>query len=185
MSRRRVRLFLSLIASTLLLLLWGYLEPERQHKAPQQVLTGEADAYAKGVELNHYAKDGQLEHQIRADQIRHLTDTDHYLFERPRMTLYRDDQPPIGAEAQQGELESDNEIFWLRQQAKVYNKLDQRYRLESDYLKVIAADQRVETDAQVTIHQPGGTTEGRGMTAFFDTQKIQLHNAVRGHYEAN
>ena len=183
MNSKKLKLFLSLGISTIVLLLWGFLEPERRLIETRPDYVGEADAYVRGAKVRQFDVDGRLTHSLKGEELRHLPDSGNTLIDQPQMTLYREGKAPISATAELGELESGNEVFWLRQKARVYNQVDQRYRLESEYLKVLPELELVETDAAVAIFQPSGTTHARGMTADLSRDRLLLHNAVRGEYE--
>ncbi|MEH6470873.1 MAG: LPS export ABC transporter periplasmic protein LptC [Halopseudomonas sp.] len=185
MNRKRVKLFLSLTASALLILAWGFMQPERAVLLPQPEHIGEADTYVTGVRIQQFDTSGRLSHSIQGQRIRHLPNTDHTLIDEPIMTLYREGKPPISAEARLGDLEPNHDVFWLRDEVVIYNQIDRRYRLESPYLKVIPEQKRIETDAEVTLYQPIGNTHAVGMTANFADDQLILHNAVRGRYEPN
>lgn len=185
MNRKRVKLALSLTASALILLLWGFLEPERPTLLSQPEYIGEVDAYVSGVIIRQYDLNGMLTHSVKGDRVRHLPNHGSTLIDQPQLTLFRENKAPMSATARFGEIESDHETVWLREDAVVFNQLDQRFRLESPYLKVLTKQQLVETDADIILHQPIGATYATGLTADFSTNKLQLHHAVRGTYEPN
>lgn len=185
MNSKRLKLFLSLSASALILLAWGFMEPERIALPPQPEHIGEADTYVTGVKIQQFDLGGRLTHSIQGLRIRHLPSTDHTLIDEPVVTLYREGKAPISAEALLGDLEPNHDTFWLRGEVVLYNKIDRRYRFETPYLKITPAQQQVETDAKVALYQPLGNTHAIGMTANFADDKLQLHNAVRGRYEPN
>lgn len=185
MNPKRFKLFLSLSASLLILLAWGFMEPERIVLYSQSKHIGEADAYTTGVKIQQFDLKGRLTHSIQGQRIRHLPSTDHTLIDEPIITLYREGKAPISAEARLGDLEPNHDIFWLREGVVLYNQIDRRYRFEAKNLKITPAQQRVETDAEVVIYQPIGNTHAIGMTANFTDDTLQLHHAVRGRYEPN
>lgn len=185
MNPKRLKLFLSLSASALILLAWGFMEPERIALFPEPEFIGEADAYVTGVKIQQFDLNGRLTHSIQGQRIRHLSSSDHTLIDEPVVTLYREGKAPISAEARLGDLEPNHDIFWLREGVVLYNQIDRRYRFESPYLKFTPALEQVETDAQVSLFQPIGNTQAIGMTANFANDTLQLHNAVRGRYEPN
>ncbi len=185
MNSKRIKLLLSLSASILILLAWGFMEPERIVLFTEPGNIGEADTYITGVQIQQFDPAGQLTHAIQGERIRHLPSSDHTLIDEPVMTLYRQGKPPIRAEARLGDLESGHDTFWLRDQVVIYNQIDHNYRLETPYLKITPSQKRIETDAEVTLYQPIGKTQAIGMTANFADDRLQLHNAVRGRYDSN
>lgn len=185
MNRHRIKLFLSLAASALIILLWGFLEPERADQLRQPARIGEADAYLSGVVIQQFNDKGQLIHSIQGDQVRHLPNNGTTLIDAPVLTLFRDGKAPITATARSGEIEPEHDILWLREDAVVFNQIDRRFRVESSYLKISPKQKRAETDADVVLYQPIGATYATGMTANLATNQLQLHHAVRGTYEPN
>lgn len=185
MNRKRVKLFLSLTASALIILLWGFLEPERPAQLRQPAHIGEADAYVSGVRIQQYNDQGLLTHSITGDRVRHLPNNGSTLIDEPVLTLFRKGKAPISANARFGEIEPEHDIFWLREEAVVFNQIDRRFRVESSYLKILTEQKLAKTDAEVVLHQPMGATYATGMTANFANNKLQLHHAVRGTYEPN
>ncbi|MEH6651483.1 MAG: LPS export ABC transporter periplasmic protein LptC [Motiliproteus sp.] len=185
MNRKRVKLALSMTASALILLLWGFLEPERPTLLSQPEYIGEVDAYVSGVTIQQYDVNGVLTHSVKGDRVRHLPNDGSTLIDQPHLTLFRENKAPITATARFGEIEPDHETLWLREDAVVFNQLDQRFRLESSYLKILTKQQLAETDADVILYQPIGATYATGLTVDFATNNLQLHHAVRGTYEPN
>ncbi len=185
MNSKRLKLYLSLSTSALILLAWGFIEPDRIALFTEPEAIGEADAYVTGVRIQQFDLSGRLTHSIQGQRIRHLPSSDHTLIDEPIVTLYREGQAPITAEARLGDLEPNHEIFWLREGVVLYNQIDRRYRFETSYLKITPALEQVETDAQVTLYQPIGKTQATGMTVNLANDRLQLHNAVRGRYEPN
>lgn len=185
MNRKKLKLFLSLSVSALVLGFWGFLEPERSRVAPRPDYIGEVDAYVTNARVKQFDQSGRLTHRVSAERLRHLPDTGVTLLDQPLMTVYRQDGDPITAKARFGELEANHDIFWLREEARVFNLVDQRYRLEAPELRIIPDKELVETDSPVIIHQPTGITKGVGMTADLANDKITLHSTVRGTYETN
>lgn len=185
MNPKRFKLFLSLSASLLILLAWGFMEPERIALYSESEHIGEADAYTTGVKIQQFDIEGRLTHSIQGQRIRHLPSTDHTLIDEPVITLYRENKAPISAQARLGDLEPNHDIFWLREGVVLYNQIDRRYRFETPSLKITPAQQLAETDAEVAIYQPTGSTHALGMTANFTADTLQLHHAVRGRYEPN
>jgi LPS export ABC transporter protein LptC len=184
-NSKGLKLFLSLSASLLILLAWGFMEPERIVLYSESTHIGEADAYTTGVKIQQFDLEGRLTYSIQGRRIRHLPSTDHTLIDEPIITLYREGKAPITAQAHLGDLEPDHDTFWLREEVVLYNQIDRRYRFETPNLKITPATQRVETDAEVAIYQPIGNTHAIGMTANFTDDTLVLHNAVRGRYEPN
>ena len=185
MNSKRLKLFLSLTASALILLAWGFMEPERIPAPPRPEHIGEADTYVTGVNIQQFDLSGRLTHSIKGRRIRHLPSTDHTLIDDPVVTLYREHKAPIRAQALLGDLNPNHETFWLRGEVVLYNQIDQRYRFETPYLKISPAEQQAETDAEVALYQPIGNTHATGMTVNFANDKLQLHHAVRGRYVPN
>ncbi|WP_421869410.1 LPS export ABC transporter periplasmic protein LptC [Motiliproteus sp.] len=185
MNRRKLKLFLSLSVSVLVLAIWGFLEPERSRVEPRPDYLGEVDAYVTNARVKQFDQSGRLTHRVSAERLRHLPDTGVTLLDQPLMTVYRQNRDPITAKARFGELEANNDIFWLREDALVFNMIDRRYRLEAPELKITPDKELVETETPVIIRQPTGVTHGIGMTADLANDKIKLHNAVRGTYETN
>lgn len=104
------RLQLLIIALAVVLILLAGLDrgPQKDEPAPTMRgddQAGEPDLIMQGAEISQFDATGALTYRIIAATITHIPIEDHTLLEEPRVTLYRDTEPPWELSARSGRIE--------------------------------------------------------------------------------
>ncbi len=180
---------------TLLLLLMGLtvwlLSRQQAAETPEEIEAAVVDYALTNFTAYRLNADGQLKSQIKAAEMQHYPKKNAELT-MPVLMLKQTSGELVFATAERGEVSPNNEDFWLLDKAKVWRTQQQQLDLEifSDNFHWNQPQQIAKTAAPVKIlqYQPVtqkliGTTEGIGMTIWFDSRQLELHSQVKGTYE--
>lgn len=128
---------------------------------------------------------GRPHHRLQAEQMVHFADDDTTELTRPRLVLYREDGPPWQVRAEQGwvgpegaEVHLENDVRMTRRRPPAGET-----RLTTPFLVVFPERDYAETDRPVTITDPQGRTEGVGMEAYLEEQRLVLLDEVFSRYD--
>ena len=184
MSKRRLRLILSVIASILILGYWGFHEPEYPlPPLPSEQAERQIDGFISGAVSVEYDEQGLPKQQLTSKRMTHYPVSDKTLLETPEVILFRQDRAPVLIQAEEGEVGPDNIEIFLRDQVAVVEQEPQGFSLETDYLRLVPDNDFAETDAAVTLRSKSGETKANGMKAYLAEDRLQLLEKVRGFYE--
>ncbi len=180
---------------TLLILLMGLtvwlLNRQQLDEIPEEIETAVVDYALSNFTAYRLDANGQLKSQINAVEMQHYPKKNAEL-KMPVLMLKQTSGEQVFATAERGEVSPNNEDFWLLANAKVWRIQQQQLDLEvfSDNFHWNQPQQIAKTDVPVKIlqYQPVtqkliGTTEGVGMTIWFDSRQLELHSQVKGTYE--
>lgn len=185
MSPRRLKLVLTLGLCTLLLGYWGFYDPAGTADRTPLPLTEEIDGYLLDARAVEYDTDGLPKRTLDADRITHYVRADRTLLQGPDITLFREQRSPMRVRARQGEVFGADDEVLLKREVRVTDVDDPQFRLETDSLRLEPDRDYGETDAPVMIYQRSGQVRSIGMRLYFDEDRIQLLQAVRGVHEPN
>jgi lipopolysaccharide export system protein LptC len=159
---------------------------------------GEPDLLMETAEISQFARDGGLAYRIRAIAIVHYPEADHTLLDAPRLTLYREDEPPWEVSAESGRiiggtglLDAGPEVTTSTAPGRETVELEddvlvQRRRpgegfmeLHTEQLTLYPGREYAETERPVIIDTQSGRTTAEGLRADFTAGTITLGNPTR------
>ena len=87
--------------------------------------------------------------------------------------------------AKAGTVSADHEVLTLDGEVRVLGpeKDPRRIRMETEHLKVFPQRQRAQTDAVVTVQQPGSILQGRGFAVSLANKRYEFRSQVRSRYD--
>jgi lipopolysaccharide export system protein LptC len=180
--RRRFKALLSLCASLLVLLYWGFSEPEKIYRSQAPALLSEVDAYMLDAEILEFNAEGRLQQQLVAERIEHLPDTDQTLLTIPSMKILRPGNPAVHIQAMRGTVDSRRNLITLQQEVVVKQNGSSHYRLETSTLSLWPEKEYAETQSPVVISNASGIIKATGLKAYLADGRIKLLSNVRGTY---
>lgn len=126
---------------------------------------------------------GRPEHELQAVSMIHFTDDVTELSE-PRMTLFRPDGPPWRVVADEGRIAPGGELVTLRGNVRMSRQTEGEgsMLLLTDFIRIRPDDKYAETEAAVTISDPGTVVKAVGMQAYMAEERLILLSEVRSTY---
>ncbi len=184
MSKRRLKLILTLTASVLILGYWGFQEPEYLPPAlTEEQQQQQIDAFIVGAVSVEYDQQGAPYRELTSPRMSHYPNADRTLLEQPDMLIYRDQKPPLRVLADEGEIGPNNQEVLLRENVSMTEQLPRGFSLQTPFLRIEPDNDYAETDAPVTLRHKSGVMHSIGMKAYLAEDRIQLLNNVRGLHE--
>ncbi|MEH6624860.1 MAG: LPS export ABC transporter periplasmic protein LptC [Motiliproteus sp.] len=184
MSKRKLRLIITLAISVLILGYWGFYQP-----VPPAIVKSalEAEKEIDGFIINsisvEYDEKGQPTRRLVSKRTTHYPALDKTTLDQPDMLIYRQNKVPIKLVAQQGEIGPDNQQIELYKDVIVTEQIQDGFRMETDYLRIEPDNDYAETDTPVTLIHKTGKMQSIGMQAYFAEDRLKLLNNVRGIHE--
>lgn len=136
------------------------------------------------IEMNETGKPERL---LVSDKTIHYADDETTELEQPRITLYKDQEPPWLIRSDRGWISKDRKEAWLRGQVFIDRDAapDIRpYHMVTTELHLRREPDYAETDQHVTLTSDNDYTESVGMQAWLEPDvRVQLKSRVRGRHE--
>jgi len=142
------------------------------------------DFFATNTHTTECNADGELHYLLDSEYVEHIKQTDITLLTRPRLKLYRGQQPWL-ISGELGELSAGGEILDLQDRVLIEH-LDQQQRpllLSTSQMFYVFAQDHAHTTHDVRIDSQQGITTATGMHAYPGQGLMQLLAKVRGRYE--
>jgi LPS export ABC transporter protein LptC len=149
--------------------------PEQQHFTHQ----------FKNFELTNTNNLGEAQSVIRSPSTQLLPAEQKTLMDSPKMTMYREHEPPIIITANSAEVFHQQNITVLNNNVNV-SMPDQRNNItlmKTEQLTLDNTSQSAKTDLPATIVHGKGNMRGTGLEFNPHTKQIKFLNKVRGTYE--
>jgi LPS export ABC transporter protein LptC len=175
-----IYLFLILLAlSTTLILL------HKKSQAIHHLIVSQINSYMVNTNTTIFDLDGQVKYTLISAKVTHDDVDNTTLLEQPQATSAAKSGPPWQLSADQGKVINKGDIIYLTGHVKI----DQPTGQGSEDVTLLTSEltyypnrKFAETQAPVTITQPGLTVTGIGMTADLDKGKIDLIKQSKGEY---
>ena len=131
---------------------------------------------------------GQKSHHLIGEHTRYFDEGDRLEIAKPVITFFRDDQQQpwhISANYSHGKTDQSRFVFYENVKIWQNNPAEGKQLITTEKLIVYPNRNYSETDKFVTLTSPNSKTTGTGMRVWFDDQKIELQQSVRGYYEVD
>jgi len=138
------------------------------------------------VHSRRYNDQGRLIRDLTAIHVINYDDQRGSILTEPLLTAHAETGEPWLLKARTGTASDHGQDVFLEGDVRVDRAASQQnaeMHLETDKLRVVPERNYAETESPVTLTSPGARTQGVGMTAHFEQEKLQLLNQVRGQYE--
>ena len=136
---------------------------------------------------------GRLREELAARRAEHFPDDDSSELVAPKLMLTETGRPTMTLTADRGTVSGDRDNGYFRGNVKVTRDADPNppkdgepngpVTLTTDSLHVLAKEQRVDTDAPVTIEEPRGIIHGTGLTFDNKARTISIKSQVSGTFQ--
>jgi lipopolysaccharide export system protein LptC len=167
-------------------------ETETTTEAPARVaalLQEDFDYYITSMSSRRFDLTGKLTYKLDATRVTHYPETDLVKLENPEFFYFEDEAAPWELAATTGNLS--NHPVRNEQHLELLSDVSVRRPMEdgnfvtvtTEKLDVFPDSEEVTTESPVTLEAKGSRLEGIGMRAFFNEERIDLFNTVRGSYQ--
>jgi lipopolysaccharide export system protein LptC len=162
---------------------WSEPEERGSGTAPGHV----PDYYVVDLRGRTMDESGRLSRSLRADRLTHFMDDQSTEIEAPRLTLYREGEPPWQIESERGWISPDGSVALLQGATRITRDAAPGIRpvtVVTSNLLVRPKDEYAETSEAVQITSSNSRAQSLGMQAWLGKpSRIKLLSQVRGHYE--
>lgn len=184
----RVGPIITVILSALVLSSLWWLETLRDRERPDQAdpdTHHAAEAYFDDFSARAWDRDGGPRHTMRGRRMERFSDDETSHIEEPRVHYHQPAGTPWYLAASNGQVDGTGDRVDLEERVvamrnpNIPNPMVARTRA----LTVFLDEGRATTDDPVRVVSSGSRLHSIGMTAFFDTGIVELHNDVRGRHD--
>jgi lipopolysaccharide export system protein LptC len=146
----------------------------------------DTDLYVENFKADSFDAQGRIRQSLKAKSARHFPDDDTTELESPQITFSDPGKPMLNITSEKATVTGDREnIYFVGKVRGVRDASsptanDGPSTISSEYLHVIAKDERVETDKPVTIADPRGIISATGMDYDNKTKTIKFRSGVSG-----
>lgn len=139
----------------------------------------------KNFALTHTNDLGEAKSVIQSPSTRSLVADQKTLMDSPKVTMYRDQEPPMIITADSAEVFHQQNITVLNNNVNLSmpDKRDNNIVMMTEQLTLDNVTQSAKTDLPATIIHGKGNMRGTGLEFNPHTQQIKFLNKVRGIYE--
>jgi len=179
-------LTLVLVAGTISALWWLETLRERDRPAPADPAEYHApEAYFEQFIATGWRGDGTPRHVLSGERMERFTDDKTSEIQAPRLRYHMVTRPSWYIASDHGRVDADGDRIDLRDRVVALRNPTPPDPLvmRTETLTVFLDAGRGETDAPVDVVSAGTRVHSTGMTALFDTGRIDLHNDVRGQHD--
>lgn len=160
-------------------------EPEREPRVEAERLP---DYYFVDFRIERYLGDGPPRQILRGERLDHYPDTDVAAIAQPDV-----DYRPVGAPRWQirgdhGTLHRPNDTLELEDDVRLYRPPAADVReatLLTPYLRYDMTAEIALTEQSVRMLSPGTRIDAVGMTAWLESERVELHRDVRARHDPN
>lgn len=121
---------------------------------------------------------GALSQEATATDVKHYLEDDTTYISDPRFTTHRANEAPWFARAEFGQMREDNNILELYQDVQI-TRGDREIVITTEKILIDREQNLAETDLPIAIEGPKTRTEGVGMRAWFNQERVELLDKVR------
>ncbi|HEY5718170.1 MAG TPA: LPS export ABC transporter periplasmic protein LptC [Motiliproteus sp.] len=182
---RYTRRLASLLLVGIITSYWGFTGDSDLTQSSLQTQADQIDTYIHGAEIRQFDRRGELSRQLQARKIEHHTLSASSHFTQPRLTLQRPQGSPLLITAREAVSSDNNQLIELRREVEITPQTDQPTRFSTEQLFFEPAVNFAWTGEPVAYYRGTNTTLATGMNAYFNQDRVELLNRVRGHYEPN
>jgi lipopolysaccharide export system protein LptC len=182
--RDKLTAYLPLLLMVLLALgTWWLVKnsPQAPKEAAPRVVTGEPDYTLSGFGLRRFAADGSLQLTLEGQQLHHYPDSDRIEIEEVRLSTPGTNGPATLATARQARADGKATDVELLRGATIKARLadGQALEMNSDYLRVQVAQQRVSTHQPVDLRVGTQTVKAGGLVWENPARTLELKPPIR------
>lgn len=131
-------------------------------------------------------ENGTPRFHLAADKVLHYADDDSTHLTAPRLNSLFPDKPSISSQAESGEISSNGEHIYLRDNVRAVRSATPRQStltFTTDYLHITPDLGTMETDRAVTLTDARNTIRAVGMKYDSNSQVVSLLSQVRSQHE--
>lgn len=124
-------------------------------------------------------RDGKPRNKLWAEYMAHYPHDDSTELVKPRMAIYRENEPPLYIDAEKGRVEGDDDIILLYGIVKMreYDETgDPVLEVSTTNVKVLLEEEYAETDNHATIVTNTAVITGMGMRAYLPENRLEVIN---------
>ncbi|HEX6137929.1 MAG TPA: LPS export ABC transporter periplasmic protein LptC [Casimicrobiaceae bacterium] len=150
----------------------------------------EPDLFLQDFKTITFDANGKPREALSASLAEHFPDDGSVALAAPKLALTEVGRPTLTITADRGRLAGDRDHGEFTGRVRVERAADPQpasgegpsgpVTLETDSLRVIAKEQRVETDQPVTIEEPRGIIRGRGLEFDNKAKRVRIKSHVSG-----
>jgi len=177
---------IALLALVLVALLgWRMLGSPDEPTGTRAVSEPRVDAYARNVTLTTTRADGHIAWRLQSPDARHHPGEARWRLISPQWHLTTEQGAPWQGRSDQGWIGDDERRARLRGDVVMTRESDEgRSRLTTPRLDVRIPERYAETNRPVTLTRPGLRVDAVGARVWFDEQRLELLDDVKGVYDA-
>jgi lipopolysaccharide export system protein LptC len=123
---------------------------------------------------------------LAARKVAHYPEDDSTVLDEPHLTSLSPGQPPVYTSAKQGEISSQGDEIFLRDEVKLVRSASptqSELSFTTDYLHVLPDDNLADTNRPVTLVDKHNSVHATGMQFNNQTRVIKLLSQVRSEHE--
>ncbi|HSQ79907.1 MAG TPA: LPS export ABC transporter periplasmic protein LptC [Casimicrobiaceae bacterium] len=151
------------------------------------------DLFLQDFRAQTFDAQGRLREELSARRAEHFPDDDSSELISPKLMLTETGRPTMTITANKGSIAGDRNSGAFQGAVKVTRDADPNppkdgrpsgpVTLTTDSLHVLAKEQRVDTDAPVTIEEPRGIIHGRGLTFDNKARTVIIKSQISGSFQ--
>lgn len=143
------------------------------------------DYWVENFTATRMGPDGLPQYVLVAGKMTHYPDDDTTHLEKPHLTRYAKDLPPMHIRSQSGRVSKDGEHAWFSGEVKVTREAGRgqsELTVTTPYLHVIPDKDFAETNREVTVRTAGTSVTAVGMEFNSKTRIIRFLSRVKGQH---
>lgn len=144
----------------------------------------EPDYYFEDFALRAHQTEGEPRYVLHGERLVHFADDDTSEVTEPRLRYDRPEDDPWHVSGRRGVVNPRGDVVDLYEDVVMENRGGQQpMRLHTSRMTVYTEAGRAQTDRPVTMTSPGSRVDAVGMTAWFESDLVELHEDVRGRHD--
>ena len=146
------------------------------------------DYYMEDFTTLTMKQDGTPKNKLSANYMAHYPDDDTTELLKPKLEIFRLDQPSLYMSADKGWIAADNEVILLTGDVELWEEDESGVRtlqVNTSKAHVLLNQEYAETDQYVKIILNKNITTGIGMRAYFKDSRLEVLNNVRTTIQPN
>jgi lipopolysaccharide export system protein LptC len=143
------------------------------------------DVFITNIDTLQYTETGQKKYHLTAPKIKHYLEDASTNVEQPIFDIYTTSGEPWQVTSELALIIDDGEQIDLINNVEIsglHTETHKNTKLTTSKATYYPSSNTADTDADVTINQPGTNIDATGMEAFFNDGNIKLLSNVKGSY---
>ena len=147
------------------------------------LLRHDPDHYMENFHTLTMEEDGTPKNKLYAEYMAHYPDDNTTELIKPKLEVYRENEPPIIIVAEKGWVTADNEVILLSGTVRLWQDNingDRKMEIVTSDVKILTKQEYAETDKLATITGKRINASAIGLRAYFKENRIELLTNVHG-----